>query len=142
MSDSDDDRPISELISKRLAKRDQSKPSIKENNKRKNESIEDEDVDDKPITNLVRKKTKPANESKATNEKKEPSAKRNTSSTVVEYYSDTVKGMLVQKLLVRWWYAIEWPKKDDIGAPPIGYEPLEGFLGVFISTKVIFFVLV
>ena len=44
--------------------------------------------------------------------------------------------MVVQRLLCRWWYAIEWPKLDEIGIPPPGYEALEGYVGVFVSTRV------
>jgi hypothetical protein len=55
----------------------------------------------------------------------------------VDFY-DTNKGFLAQKLLCRWWYAIEWPKKDQIGTPPPGFEPLDGFPGVFVSTRVRF----
>ena len=46
------------------------------------------------------------------------------------------KGMIAQRLLCRWWYAIDWPILAEIGNPPAGYEPLEGFLGVFVSTRV------
>ena len=44
--------------------------------------------------------------------------------------------MIAQRLLCRWWYAIDWPRIQDIGTPPPGYEALEGFLGVFASTRV------
>ena len=61
---------------------------------------------------------------------------------------------------MRWWYAIDWPTEKDIGniffyiiptrnswriiyftsegVPPAGYESLDGFKGVFISTRVKF----
>jgi hypothetical protein len=48
------------------------------------------------------------------------------------YYS-TKKGYLIQSLLVRWWYAIEWPEEETVKPLP-GHEPLDGFKGVFIST--------
>ena len=44
--------------------------------------------------------------------------------------------MIAQRLLCRWWYAIDWPRIQDIAAPPPGYEALEGFMGVFASTRV------
>lgn len=44
--------------------------------------------------------------------------------------------MLAQRLLCRWWYAVDWPRIKDIGIPPPGYEALEGFTGVFVSTRV------
>ena len=53
----------------------------------------------------------------------------------MDFY-ETNKGFLAQKLLRRWWYSIEWPKQDELGAPPPGYEHLDGFRGVFVSTRV------
>lgn len=129
MSDSDDDRPISELIKKRL----HSQETLVENNRtsKKQSAEKSEDDDNKPISKLAKPNTRHE-------DKIESNSKRTSSVTQLqsEYYVDTEKGKLVQRLLVRWWYAIEWPKKEDIGIPPSGYEPLEGFLGVYISTKV------
>ena len=53
-------------------------------------------------------------------------------------YYDTQKGNLVQKLLVRWWYAFQWPKAGDwdVKDIPKGYEELDGFPGVFVSMDV------
>ena len=51
-----------------------------------------------------------------------------------DYYSCR-KGFIAQKLLVRWWYAIDWPPADLMPTPKPGYETLEGFPGVFISTR-------
>lgn len=132
MSDSDDDRPISELIKKRLNTRESSTGNNKASKKQKVGSEESDD-DDKPISKLGKKESKLKHEEKA-----ESTSKRTSSATQLqsEYYLETEKGKLVQRLLVRWWYAIEWPKKEDIGIAPSGYEPLEGFLGVYISTKV------
>lgn len=55
-----------------------------------------------------------------------------------QYYQETKKGMLVQRLLVRWWYAYQWPKADDWSNTdvPSGYEELDGFPGVFVSMDV------
>jgi hypothetical protein len=54
------------------------------------------------------------------------------------YYNDTKKGMLVQRLLVRWWHAYQWPKATDWNESdvPKGYEELDGFPGVFVSLDV------
>ena len=43
---------------------------------------------------------------------------------------------MVQKLLCRWWYAMEWPAKEDLGPAPESYEALEGYPGVFICVEV------
>jgi len=111
MSDSDDDLPISDLIKKRKAKQQsESNATIKPPLK-------------KPAT---------------TSTKKESSFRTSSSSsisTTTAYYEETDKGLLVQRLLQRWWYAHEWPAEGDIAIPPTGYEALDGFKGVFISTR-------
>lgn len=56
-------------------------------------------------------------------------------SASAEFYS-TKKGFLVQTFLQRWWYAVQWPRPEETGEPPAGYEPLDGFPGVFVSTRV------
>jgi single-stranded DNA-binding protein len=112
------------------------------------EESSDDDDDDKPIGQLL-KKRKQDNASSSSSAKKpsksadgessKKSSKVASSAAAkksTEFYTDTDKGNLVQKLLVRWWYAIEWPKPEDIGNPPPGFEALDGFPGVFISTRV------
>lgn len=39
-------------------------------------------------------------------------------------------------LIIYYRYAIDWPKLNDIAEAPVGYEGLDGFPGVFISTRV------
>ena len=51
-----------------------------------------------------------------------------------DYYS-CKKGLLAQRLLVRWWYAMDWPPAELLPEPKQGFEALEGFPGVFISTR-------
>jgi hypothetical protein len=51
-----------------------------------------------------------------------------------EFYEDTQKGLIVQNLLIRWWYAFDWPDPTKyIGEAPQGYEELDGMKGVFVS---------
>ena len=66
--------------------------------------------------------------SSSSSEKPRPSG----SNKAAEFY-DTKKGQILQTLLVRWWYAYEWPTPAEIGAPPQGYEEMDGFPGVFVS---------
>lgn len=106
-SDSDDDLPIAELIKKRKKVVSSKRKVAKEPR--------------------VREKRPRLSDVK-------PSAKGNSKSSI--FYSSTEKGKLVQQFLIRWWYAVEWPSPDDIARPPAGYEPLEGFPGVFVSTRV------
>jgi len=54
------------------------------------------------------------------------------SNKAADFY-ETQKGQLLQALLVRWWYAFDWPTKKEIGVPPVGYEEMDGFPGVFVS---------
>lgn len=84
-------------------------------------------------------------QSKGSNEKKEARGKKeapNVSGSdkgrplgdnrAADYY-ETAKGQLVQTLMVRWWYAYEWPTEEEVGDPPSGYEEMEGFKGIFVS---------
>lgn len=119
MSDSDDDLPISELIKKRKR------------------------LEEAKVATLTAAKKASAEKSKSSSDRSErPAAVRNSSSSsstgnkAADFYTETSKGQLVQSFLVRWWYAIEWPKPEEIGEPPAGYESLDGFPGVFISTRV------
>ncbi|CAM9363331.1 unnamed protein product [Pylaiella littoralis] len=48
---------------------------------------------------------------------------------------ETKKGEMVQKLLCRWWYAMEWPAKEDLRPAPPSFEALEGYPGVFICVE-------
>ena len=51
------------------------------------------------------------------------------------YGSECEKGMLIQRLLCRWWYAFEWPDPKTLPAqPPDKYDALDGFPGVYIGT--------
>lgn len=43
---------------------------------------------------------------------------------------------MVQKLLCRWWYAMEWPAKEILRPAPPSYAALEGYPGVFICFEV------
>jgi hypothetical protein len=116
-SSDDDDRPIGELLKKKKQatnKELNAKKSAEDKPAPKKKAVSSSGGDDK-----VSKRSRSAQAQKST-----------------EYYNDTDKGKLVQRLLLRWWYAIEWPKPEDINDPPPGYEPLEGFAGVFICTRV------
>ncbi|KAG9411829.1 hypothetical protein AC1031_017455 [Aphanomyces cochlioides] len=48
---------------------------------------------------------------------------------------DSLKGRLVQELLCRWWYALDWPPKDTKLEETPELQPLDGFPGSFISVK-------
>lgn len=52
------------------------------------------------------------------------------------YGTECDKGLLIQRLLCRWWYAITWPDSAKIPEkPPKKYDSLEGFTGVYVCTS-------
>jgi hypothetical protein len=55
------------------------------------------------------------------------------------YGSGCDKGLLIQRLLCRWWYAYTWPDLDNPVKPIPDlkqYDTLDGFPGVYIGTSV------
>jgi hypothetical protein len=118
--------------------------------KKEKGSVPYESDDDLPISELMKRKSKPdepaAKKVKPEKivEKVEKEEKKLRATAVADYkappgfgmdFYETKKGNIAQKLLCRWWYAIDWPKLEDIEKPPPGYEILEGFMGVFVSTR-------
>lgn len=124
----------------------------------------DDDDDDIPLSQLAAKKKKaqtpPAKKKRATTNgqtktssaKKKTTAKKTTSASTstsassgnksYEYASAALygtecdKGLLIQRLLCRWWYAFEWPVLSQENLhPPAGYDALDGFPGVFVGTS-------
>ena len=52
------------------------------------------------------------------------------------YQSESMKGLLIQRLLCRWWYAYTWPDSTSLPAkPPKHYDALDGFPGVYVCTE-------
>eukprot|EP00977_Amphora_coffeiformis_P005394 scaffold1147_cov172-Amphora_coffeaeformis.AAC.23 len=123
-----------------------------------NEDSEDSDSDDDiPLSELAAKaKKKPASKAsngktaktpakKATSKKAPPPAKKTSSvssdktyefASDALYQSECLKGMLIQRLLCRWWYAYDWPDPTSLPAkPPKHYDALDGFPGVYVCTE-------
>eukprot|EP01031_Cornospumella_fuschlensis_P043646 gene43646-53376_t len=136
MSDSDDDKPIIALIKKRVK---DIKPEVKseKNEEKSSKKPRTEEATNSKVKHEVKKEKENRTEKSAKSKSGSSSGSGSTSLArrTMDFYEDTDKGLLVQRLLVRWWYAIEWPIKEEIGTAPEGYESLEGFPGVFISTK-------
>lgn len=127
-SDSEDDIPIFELIKKR----ERESNSIKVTNLSKKIKTEKSVVKAEHVLRAIKNDDKNDFElSKNSKVVKVQSKVRSWS----EFYLNTSKGHLVQSLLVRWWYAYDWPLPEEIGLPPKGFEPLDGFPGVFVSTR-------
>lgn len=77
-------------------------------------------------------KKKPSSSSKkaAAATKKKASSKNNRESSFYE----TDRGKLLQHLLRRWWYVIDWPGPDAVKDPEPNFETLPGFPGVHLCT--------
>lgn len=151
----DDDKPLSTLIAKKMEKNQNSINNHNHNHTTSNDNkkntkekpISSDSEDDIPFIDLVKKRIR---EEKLENGKKEKSREKLDSVTTkstkvnhtsnsndsVDFYENNLKGQLLHSLLKRWWYIIEWPKLQDIPTPPIGFEPLDGYQGVFVSTRV------
>ena len=95
---------------------------------RKNKQGESKAVGSKGSTEKKETKVKKETPNVTTSDKGRPQGENRAA----DYY-DTLKGQIVQTLLVRWWYAYEWPTKEEVSTPPSGYEELEGFRGIFVS---------
>ena len=121
---SDDDMPLSALVQK-------AKPNKK------------------AVASPKKKKAKPAAKpKKATTTKKKSSSSRTTTSTpssssqsksyeypsAALYGTGSTKGLLIQRLLCRWWYVLDWPTGIP-KEPPQYYDALDGFPGVFVCTS-------
>eukprot|EP00934_Nitzschia_sp_Nitz4_P004896 Nitzschia sp. Nitz4//scaffold119_size111653//48219//49115//NITZ4_004189-RA/size111653-processed-gene-0.186-mRNA-1//-1//CDS//3329533833//4886//frame0 len=152
MSDSEenefeDDEPLAGLRKRRSSS---SKVNYAEDN-----DDDDDDEDDVPLSSLASppKKKKPAAskptkakpKAKTTKQPKETTSSAPTSSKPTTdfksasdalYRSECQKGLLIQRLLVRWWYAIEWPSPKSIPEEaPENYDALDGFPGVFVCSQ-------
>lgn len=65
-----------------------------------------------------------------------PPRGKNKGNETDDFYNDSLKGALLQRLICRWWYAIEWPAQEDIDKPaPPHYMPLDGFPGVHVCVE-------
>ncbi|CAN0015531.1 unnamed protein product, partial [Ectocarpus fasciculatus] len=86
------------------------------------------------------RKAKDAKSSKKSKAKPSKSSRSSAASAVgqssrVSVYYESEKGKVVQALMLRWWYAIQWPELNTRMTVPPGYESLDGFPGVFVGTR-------
>jgi len=112
-SDSDDDIPLAQL--KKSSPKKSKSPAPKKKKK----------------ATPAKKKAKEAPVAAA------PSKSKNyLSASAALYESDCKKGLMIQKLLCRWWYAVTWPDPSALpNKPPKHYDPMEGFEGVYVCTS-------
>jgi hypothetical protein len=76
-------------------------------------------------------KTTPAKSSSST-----ASSSKYASASSALYGSECDKGLLIQRFLCRWWYAITWPDPSKLPEkPPQNCDALDGFPGVYVCTS-------
>lgn len=143
--DSDDELPLKTLLAKPKKKEKDSKDSgssskskskDKENpeSKSKKSSKEKKEKDEPPKKKAKRAKKEDSDEDEVEGRNVGGGGKIVTDSSIL--YDDTEKGNLVKKLLCRWWYAMEWPSKEDLEKePPPNYDALDGFPGLYVCVK-------
>ncbi|EEY55503.1 uncharacterized protein PITG_09426 [Phytophthora infestans T30-4] len=142
-SDSDDDVPLSALRAKAL----KVKEEVKEERQPASDSDSDDDI---PIIGLAKRKklkveTKVKTERASVSTPSSRSTPRKTKKRVIkikirqqectEELYETLKGRLVQELLCRWWYALEWPPAQTSSSKLHGVQELDGYPGAFIRVK-------
>lgn len=128
--DDDDDVPLSALAAPSPKKKKTTTTSKASNGKKK----KDETPTKKKVT---KKKTTSSSGSISSATKTNTNGSSDyKSASAALYGSDCDKGLLIQRLLCRWWYAMEWPDPAAIPAnPPKHYDPLDGFPGVYVCTE-------
>jgi hypothetical protein len=135
-SDSDDDDiPLAALKSPETKKKEAAKKKKKEaaaTKKKKSAKVP-----------AAKKKTVAKAKSKTISKKTKKSASASTpskssagykSASGAMYIDGCRKGQIIQHLLCRWWYAIQWPALEST-VPPPHYDALDGMPGVFIATS-------
>ena len=127
-SSEDDDIPLSALIKPKKAA---SSPQ-----KRKSTASKASNGSSAKKKTKATKKKAPPPPPPAAKKKSSSSSKSYEYASAALYGTDCDKGLLIQRLLCRWWYAYEWPSAAIRNAkPPPNYDTLDGFPGVFICTK-------
>jgi hypothetical protein len=148
--DDDDNVPLISLVAK-----GSTKPKPKPTSPKKKASSSKKEVKKAAATKAKTKSpaakkkvsTKASKESASPKKKKASvaSASTNTSSSnktyewvsAALYGSNCDKGLLIQRFLCRWWYAVTWPDRDHPVRPipdASQYDTLDGFPGVYIGT--------
>jgi hypothetical protein len=142
-SDDDDDIPLASLMKQKTRLMDEKKASSATKAKKNGKSP-------------AKAKALPKKKKKATKQKEQkPTLKITKQSSTVStttttpksngkyewasaalYGTECDKGLLIQRLLCRWWYAITWPDPSTIPPkPPKNYDSLEGITGLYACTK-------
>lgn len=137
VEDSDDDVPIKDLRKRRKQDDDvgkRKKPPVQEDEDEDDEDSSDSSEEDSD-SDVPIKKTSAKKKTPAKTPAKAP-AKKTKKSAAESVFYETQRGRLVQALLRRWWYAIDWPSEAArTKVPEEHFEVLPGFPGVHICTS-------
>jgi len=139
--DEEDDMPIAELMRRRaeaMAKTENGMKKAIEVKKEKSASkSSNTSASKKPVKKgSVVMKDKTSSSSSSSKPRPSTASSNNAANAKIKaFYDETAKGKLIQNILIRWWYGVEWPKVNEIPDPPVGYETLDGFPGVFVGTR-------
>eukprot|EP00815_Leptocylindrus_aporus_P003348 CAMPEP_0116064382 /NCGR_PEP_ID=MMETSP0322-20121206/9062_1 /TAXON_ID=163516 /ORGANISM="Leptocylindrus danicus var. apora, Strain B651" /LENGTH=277 /DNA_ID=CAMNT_0003550351 /DNA_START=41 /DNA_END=874 /DNA_ORIENTATION=+ len=127
---SDDEVPLAELM-----RRNEKKASVEKKKKKVAATAKKKSA--KTTANQKAAVKKAKEKAKAAAAKKKLLSKIPVNGTVSsELYAKCDKGKLVQSLLCRWWYCMEWPELEVLQLPvPDNCDPLKGFPGVYIYTS-------
>ena len=143
-SDSSEDVPLSKLKSPKKKKAAAKSPAKKKAASAAKKAPAKKTTKAKTKTDTKAKAKKKKTAAKKSSGKKSPvpsgksssSANRPNLPSFALNDNELDKGLLVQRFLCRWWYAVEWPDPATLPAsPPSGYDALNGFPGVYICTK-------
>ena len=127
--DDEDDIPLAALVQKSPPPKKKKKSSTTNGNTKKAM---------KTAKKAPNKKRKPAPKAAAasSNKTSNNSSKTYEWASAALYGSQCTKGLLIQRLLCRWWYAITWPDPTSLPVqPPQYYDSLDGFPGVYVCTS-------
>jgi hypothetical protein len=130
--DSEDDVPLASLMKKteKVSKKtngSSTKQATKKTSPKKKT---------KPAAKKAKTVTKQASTVSASKSTNGSDKKTYESASAALYGSECDKGLLIQRLLCRWWYATTWPDPAKIPSkPPKNYDSLDGFTGVYVCSK-------
>lgn len=137
----DDDIPLASLVQNKKKPATSPKKTTNGNKQKKKAATRTSPKKKKAKTN--NKTTTSTPKTKKAPPKKSSSAISTSSSSknyewasAALYGTDSTKGLLIQRLLCRWWYAITWPDPTKLPAKaPKYYDSLDGFPGVYVCTS-------
>jgi hypothetical protein len=137
--DDDDDVPLASLLPGNKKKNANSDVKKKKNGVKETTPLSKKK---KPSNDISSKNGSSTKKMKKPNEVTPSSSGRSSSksydwASAALYGTECEKGLLIQRILCRWWYAYKWPDPVKIPKkPPANYDALDGFPGVYVCTNI------